>query len=616
MKRGMKRGMRRWLLAVALWPGLAAAAPAWEPYQVIMWQARTPGQLAGLRAMGFTAARVAATGGNVDRAGREAIQAVDLGYYLENVATDFYAPYHRYTAGKPVTWAFDAAKARLRAGDVTAFEREPGLLDAAWLARVRARLRDVAAAEPGALFVNLADESGVGDLAAAWDADTGAASLAGMRAWLQTQYATVEALNAQWGTAFPAWDSVVPELTDAALRRTDENYSAWSDFKAWTDVAFARAVRTGVEGVHEGRSGMRAALEGGQVPGWGGYDYALLAPSLDVMEIYDFGEALDLALAFNPALIPLRTSFGRGAAEAHASWRSVLHGGRGMIVWDEADDVAAPDGTPGPRGREIAAFAAALAPVFPALRDAAPDPDPVAILVDQESFRLTWLLDRRASDHDWAARDAEREYDDNAWRASRRVLVQGLAETGVQPAFVSTAMVEAGRLPPGTKLLLLPHAIALSDAAVAGIRAFQAGGGTVLADTEPGVFDGHGRRRATLPLPDVAHPQAVRLVGDPPDPEALATVLRAAGAEPRIRLLAPDGSVAKGVEARWFKGAQGTVLALQAGRPWGAPPSVTLEFAAPAPVSDLRRPGPPTVSARHDVALDGIEPRILLLPPP
>ena len=608
--------MRRLALALALLPTLAHAAPGWEAYQVIMWQDRTPTQFAGLRAMGFTAARVSATSGNVDRAGRDAVLAAGLGYYLENVATDFYAPYHRYTPGKAVTWAFDAAKARWRSGDATAFERDPSLLDTAWLVRIHARLRDVAKAEPGALFLNLADESGIADLAAAWDADTSPASLAGMRDWLRGRYDTIELLNWHWGTSFARWDDVVPELTDAALRRTDDNYSAWSDFKAWMDVSFSRAVRAGAGAVHAGSPTMRAALEGGQVPGWGGYDYALLAPTLDVMEIYDFGEALDMALAFNPALLPLRTSFGHGAAELHAAWRSVLHGARGMVVWDEADDVAAPDGTPGPRGKEIAAFAAAVTPVFPVLRDATPDPDPVAVLVDQESFRLTWLLDRRAGDHDWSARDAEREYDDNAWRASRRILVQGLAEAGVQPRLVSTAMLEGARLPPETKLLILPHAIALSDTAVEAIRSFQAAGGTVLADTEPGVFDGHGRRRATLPLPGVAHPQPLRLVGDPPDPEALAGVLRKAGVVPRVRLLAPDGSVVRGVEARWFTGPRGTVLALQSGQPWRTPMWVTVEFAVPCLVSDLRQPGPATLTSRYDAAFDGIEPTILLLTRP
>ena len=616
------------MLAAALLPGLACAAPeapaAWDSYQVIMWQPHGPAQLAGLRAMGFTAARVGVSvgrgvgggGGGANGAERDAVRQAGLHYYLENVATDFYAPYHRYTPGRPVTWAFEEAKARLRAGDLSAFERQPSLSDAVWLGHIRARLREAAAANPAALFVNLADESGIGDLAAAWDADTSAASLRGMREWLRGQYGTLEALNAQWGSRFGRWDEVVPELTDAALRRGDDNYSAWSDFKAWMDVAFARAVREGAAAVHAGDPGGHAALEGGQVPGWGGYDYSLLAPAVDVMEIYDFGNALDLALAFNPALLPLRTSFGRGAAEVHAAWQSVLHGGRGMVVWDEADDVVMPDGAPGPRGREIEAFATAAAAVFPALRAALPDPDEVAVLVDAESFRLTWLLDRRAGDHNWAARDAEREYDDTEWRASRRVLVQGLAALGVQPRFVSAGMLEGGRLGTGMRVLFLPHAIALSDAAVEAVRAFEGAGGTVLADTEPGLFDGHGRRRAALPLPGVAHPQAVRLTGSPPDLPGLAKVLAAAGIVPRVRMLAPDGSMAGGVEARWFRGAGGAILAVQAAQPGSGPRRIALELAAPASITDLRHPGPAVTASLLEVVLDAVEPTILSLSPP
>ena len=72
-----------------------------------------------------------------------------------------------------------------------------------------------------------------------------------------------------------------------------------------------------------------AGLEGGQIPGWGGYDYSLLAPAVDVMEIYDEGNAVELARAFHPNLVSLRTSFGTGPREVHAAWRHLLRGGRG-----------------------------------------------------------------------------------------------------------------------------------------------------------------------------------------------------------------------------------------------------------------------------------------------
>lgn len=606
---------------LATTPALAAPPP-WDGFQLLMWQDHPPAALAGLRAMGFTGIKVRGTGGTVDTALRTAAIQAGLGFYLENIATDFYAPYHRYTPGKSVTWLFDAAKARLAARDPAAFHREPSLSDPAALATVQHRLATIVAENrPFApLFYNLGDESGIADLAAAWDADTSPASLDGFRAWLQTRYPDIDALNRQWGTAYASWDAVQPELTDAALARTDDNFSAWSDFKAWMDVSFARAVRAGTDAVHAADPAARAALEGGQLPGWGGYDYARLAPALDVMEIYDFGQSLDLATAANPALIPFHTAFGRGAPETHATWRFVLHGGRGQVVWDENGDIVTPQGAPGPRGTELAALLATIRPLFTgaaSLADATPDPDPVAILVDQESFRLTWLLDRRAGNRDWAARDAEREYDDNAWRASRRLMAGALAELGVQPRFVSADTLDSGRLPPGLRLLLLPHAIALSDRALDTIRTFRAGGGTVLADTEPGLFDGHGRRRATPPLPDLPHPQALRVTGDPADLPGIATLLHAAGAPPRLRLRFPDDGTVPGVEARWFRAADGsTVLGLQSARPWSAPPGFLLQLSTPATVTDLRRPGPAATGTSFPVVLDPVEPTILRLAHP
>jgi hypothetical protein len=616
--------MIRVVLLLVLLPLTARADPRWDRYQVLMWQDRTPAQMQGLAALGFTGVRLGATGGAVDAEGKVVRQKLGLPYYLENIATDFYAPYHRFAVGKPVNWLFEAGKARRLAdpSDLSVFERQPGLIDPIWLDRIRTRLarvvRDEAAGQP--LFYNLGDESGIGDLAAAWDFDRAPESLSRFRAWLHTQYADLNALNLQWGAAYRVWDEVMPELTDAALRRTDGNYSAWSDFKAWMDIAFADAVQTGTAAVHEADPSALSALEGGQTPGWGGYDYTRLAPSVDVMEIYDYGNALDLATAFNPTLIPLRTSFGAGPRETHAVWRSLLHGGRGMVVWDEANDVVGADGKAGPRGLEIAATVRAVAPIASLLNQAQPAPDPVAVLYNQESFRLRWLLDRQAGSRDWAARDAEREYDDNAWRASRRVMLQRLAEIGVQPRLVSSAMIEGGGLADGSvRVLMLPHAIALSDAAVAAIAAFRTAGGLVLADTEPGLFDGHGRRRAAPPLPGVAQPQAVRPDGEETSPALLAgltEVLNGGGAPPRLRLLGPDRQPATGVEVRWFRHPRGMIVALQAGRPWGSPPGVVLRLPARALVSDLRKGGEPVLSDRIEVALDGVEPTVLLLMSP
>ena len=97
------------------------------------------------------------------------------------------------------------------------------------------------------------------------------------------------------------------------MRRTDGNFAAWADFKAWMDVAFADALRRGTDAVHAADPSALAAIEGAQMPGWGGYDYTRLAHAVDVMEVYDAGENLSILRSFNPRLIPLTTSFGARA---------------------------------------------------------------------------------------------------------------------------------------------------------------------------------------------------------------------------------------------------------------------------------------------------------------
>ena len=87
-------------------------------YQIIEWQPRNPAQLATLKRIGVTAAAVIA-----DRDGTGTPLAVQtapllqagLRWYIENIATDFYSRYHRWTPGKPVNWRFiDAATALSR----------------------------------------------------------------------------------------------------------------------------------------------------------------------------------------------------------------------------------------------------------------------------------------------------------------------------------------------------------------------------------------------------------------------------------------------------------------------------------------------------------------------
>ena len=204
---------------------VARPAPGWPQYQVIMWQDQSPAALAGLHALGITAVKSSYSSYTPSATAQDRIRpfvAAGVRWYVENIATDFYASYHRWMPDFPVTWRFAQAKAlhRERPDDLRAFYRVPSLSDPAWLATVTARLEEAARLQLPyrPLFLNLGDESGIGDLAAAWDFDLSPPSLAGMRAWLKERYDTLPALNQAWGTKFATWKSVQPALTDEALR--------------------------------------------------------------------------------------------------------------------------------------------------------------------------------------------------------------------------------------------------------------------------------------------------------------------------------------------------------------------------------------------------------------
>ena len=136
----------------------------------------------------------------------DALLKNDLRWYNENIATDFYAEYHRWFPDREVNWKFHEAK-ELYAKDPSskeAFKRNPSLSDPAWLKKVHDRLvacaRINSAYRP--LFYNLGDESGIADLAAYWDFDFSDNSLTEMRAWLKARYGTLGGPQSTMGHAF------------------------------------------------------------------------------------------------------------------------------------------------------------------------------------------------------------------------------------------------------------------------------------------------------------------------------------------------------------------------------------------------------------------------------
>ena len=592
------KAVRALFVAATLLTG-AAPAWAWDDYQIIQWQQRDTPVYAALKRLGVTGAMVTAnrdgTGVPVERQYAPML-AAGLPWYVENIATDFYSAYHRWFTDRPVNWLFNAAQRRFQqdSDDVTVFWRDPSFADPVWQKRIRDRLIATVHEQQRyhPLYYDLGDETGIADLTAFFDFDLSQGSLEGMRVWLRERYGSLAALNDEWGTHFVRWEDVQPETTRQAMRRTDDNFAAWSDFKAWMDVAFARALRMGTDAVHEADPSALAALEGVQIPGWGGYDYSLLVHAVDVMEADD----LPLAHALNPRLITVTTSFRGGPQGIHRVWRDLLAGSHGLVIWDPRKDVVRDDTTLGERGQALAAtFAELRAGIGKLLIASEPRFDPVAIFYSPASFRIQWMLEREPQGDEWMTRRSETELESNAARDAMWAYEHAVTHLGLQPAYVASLGDLQRR---GIKTLILPHAIALSPDDARTVREFAASGGLVIADVQPGLFDEHGRRQPQ-PLLD---PGVLHIIAPG---ELTAASL---GVAPLVRIEAPNADV---TSHAWQHGSEVIIGVQRDFAPDAADEAVVLTLPKPAGVYDLRKKQALGRTDHLTLTLDGVTPALL-----
>ncbi len=468
----------------------------WLDYAIIMWQPHSAERMATLRTLGVTG------GQHLGRSMEPPASLLknNMRWYAENIATDFYAEYHRYRPDRTQEWSFLQAKAAHRKDPQSKepFKRRPSLSNPEWLRAVHDRL--VASARRFSpyrpLFYDLADESGIANLAAFWDFDFSDESLAEMRSWLKDRYGSLASLNTQWGSAFASWDDVTPDSTDEAMKRSDGNYSSWSDHKEWMDVSFSRALQMGVDAVQSVDPGAYVAIAGGQMPGWGGYDYWRLSQTLTAIEPYDIGNNIEMLRSFAPRLPFVTTAFARGPWEEHRIWYELLHGARGNIIWDENFEMAPEGGKPGPRGLETAPYYREIRSGLGALLiQSTRLSDAVAIHYSQPSMRVEWMLAQRPKGVLWANRNSATERMDSEFLRLRESYCKLVEDLGLQYRFVSYAQVEDGELARrGYRVLILPRSTALSEAEAREMRRFVEQGGVIITDGEPGVFDEHGRR--------------------------------------------------------------------------------------------------------------------------
>jgi hypothetical protein len=555
----------------------------WWDYNIIMWQNYSADLFAKLKTLGINGSQYIGR----NRSLPEFLLNNDLRWYSENIATDFYSEYHRYYPDRVNHWKYLQAK-ELYKKDPTSkepFKRHPSFSDAAWTKKVHDRLVDAARfwSPYRPFFYSLGDEPGIADLAAFWDFDFSDESLTEMRGWLKERYGTLAALNRQWGTSFDDWDLVTPETTNEAMKRTDDNFSSWADHKEWMDISYARALKMGADAVRSVDPEAYVGIGGGQMPGWGGYDYYRISQALTAIEPYDIGNNIEILRSLNPKMAVVTTAFAHGRSEKHRVWYELLHGNRGLVLWDDKNEYITKDGSIPPRGQEASPYYNELRGGLGALLVASErQADPIAIHYSQASMRTDWMLTQRPKGDAWARRSSSSERLDNGFLRLRESWCRIIEDLGLQYNFVAYGQVERGELlKRGYRVLVLPRSSSLSDAEAQAIREFVEQGGTLIANGEPGTFDEHSKRlpqsglgdlfaapsfgkgRAILLQADVLNYHQNRLVGKEKEVHQLAgKLMRESGVQPEFAVTDQAGNPVVGVETHRFRNGGVTIIGL------------------------------------------------------
>ena len=299
---------------------------------------------------------------------------------------------------------------------------------------------------------------------------------------LAAAYGTVAALNAEWGTSFASFDEVLPcQLKELPSR---DNLSRWLDHKMFMASQFARHwVGGATEALNEVSPGSLAGPTGTPVPGYG-HDWSQLLKYLDAIGYYGGAQRKlvhDFAELYGRNVFGgqcgggyTHTQFDYEPYEYDIAWRGLLSGANiAYFFFGTAFD--------GDFGytpnleyftKSLRELKSGVGKLFLSARGR---PE-IAVLYSHASL-FTAMATCGGSiwqnaQTSWWMLLSDLKYD------FRFVPYEHLAEKGLDGRY---------------KVLVLPCSLALSDAERKQIAAFVARGGTVLADVEPGVRDGHGK---------------------------------------------------------------------------------------------------------------------------
>ena len=312
-----------------------------------------------------------------------------------------------------------------------------------------------------------------------------------MRAFAKGKYGTLDRLNAEWETRFKDWDEVVPFTRQEVWAADGRHVAGWADHLEFMDSRLTNSVAFSVRALHAADPAVRFALSGTQAPSaYGGMDWWKQLGVMDAALSYGGGGQWDIHRSFCPdgGFMPWNWGYSRrGAAAVLDVWKTAFVGSRGLMGFQSSSQI-----------NNDWTFSRGLRDTLPHVRRLVTGTGKhfvqnlvakheVAILYSQASLRAAFIENRR-EEHD---------------KLEEKVR-QLLGNLGYAYDYISYEQLASGvATARGYRALILADALALSDEEVAGVKAFAAAGGTVIAEGMPATRKGNCRKRGTSPLADL-----------------------------------------------------------------------------------------------------------------
>lgn len=303
-------------------------------------------------------------------------------------------------------------------------------------------------------------------------------TLAAFRAFLKQDYAGLEALNAEWETAFTAWEEVG--------RPEPKNGPGWNDWQAFWDTYMVKHMAVTREAVQQVNPQGKVGMSGCQRPGDGkGWDWWLLMKEAAYFHRYNHFQE-DWINSFGSDEVVQGQWFGylasREVDAQYHLWSGLLTGSH-LASYYKLMLSTAPNQDMGVTthdirlrpyyafvGKEMATLNTGLARQILAC---AHRYDPIALYHSQRSnlaggdtLNATYAFKRLIEDSGFRFTTVD----------SRDVLRGALAERGI-------------------RVLVLPQVVCVSEAERDRFAAFVEAGGILVTDQNTGLRDGHGKPR-------------------------------------------------------------------------------------------------------------------------